>query len=271
MTSAPTADLDSRFSDPQAGPTPWSDAAQLLESAELYWLTTVRADGRPHVTPLIGVADDGVVHFCTGLREQKARNLEHGAHVALTTGNNTWARGLDVVVEGSAVRVTDQHTLERLADAYEAKYGSAWHGNVDDGERMDVPSTGGRGPRALQRIKLVKDVIEPRVTEIFEFIKEDLLRSGYFDSLAAGIVLTGGATAMDGVTEIAEQVLELQTRRGSPIRIGGLVDVVRSPAYATGVGLVMFGAEQGKSMPLPARDERPGMFKRAWSRIAEIF
>jgi len=133
MTSAPTADLDSRFSDPQAGPTPWSDAAQLLESAELYWLTTVRADGRPHVTPLIGVADDGVVHFCTGLREQKARNLERGAHVALTTGNNTWARGLDVVVEGSAVRVTDQHTLERLADAYEAKYGSAWHFEVGDG------------------------------------------------------------------------------------------------------------------------------------------
>jgi len=113
--------------------------------------------------------------------------------------------------------------------------------------------------------------LEPRVTEIFEFIKEDLLRSGYFDALAAGVVLTGGATAMDGVSEIAEQVLELPVRRGSPIRIGGLVDVVRSPAYATGVGLVMFGAEQGKSLPLPMRDERPGMFKRAWNRIAEIF
>jgi len=157
------------------------------------------------------------------------------------------------------------------AERLKRKYGSAWHGNVDDNERMEVPSTGGRGPRALPRIKLVKDVIEPRVTEIFEFIKEDLLRSGYFDSLAAGVVLTGGATAMDGTTEIAEQVLELPCRRGAPIRIGGLVDVVRSPAYATGVGLVMFGAEQGKTVPLPVRDERPGMFKRAWSRIAEIF
>ena len=126
-------EIDRRFSDPEAGPTPWKDAARVLEQAELYWLTTVRADGRPHVTPLIGVADEGVVHFCTGLREQKARNLEHSAQVALTTGNNTWARGLDVVVEGTAVRVDDRDSLQRLADAYEAKYGSAWHFDVGDG------------------------------------------------------------------------------------------------------------------------------------------
>ena len=66
MQYVPTAEFDSRFSDPEAGPTPWSDAAQVLEHAELYWLTTVRADGRPHVTPLIGVAEGGAVHFCTG-------------------------------------------------------------------------------------------------------------------------------------------------------------------------------------------------------------
>jgi general stress protein 26 len=129
----PTAEIDSRFSDPEAGPTPWSATARVLEQAELYWLTTVRADGRPHVTPLIGVAENEVVHFCTGLREQKARNLEHRTHVALTTGNNTWAQGLDVVVEGTAVRVADRETLQRLADAYEAKYGSAWHFDVGDG------------------------------------------------------------------------------------------------------------------------------------------
>ena len=133
MTSDPTAELDRRFSDPQAGATPWPDVAHLLESAELYWLTTVRADRRPHVTPLIGVVEDGVVHFCTGLREQKARNLEHAMQVALTTGNNAWARGLDVVVEGTAVRVSGQHELQRLADAYEAKYGSVWHFDVGDG------------------------------------------------------------------------------------------------------------------------------------------
>jgi general stress protein 26 len=131
--SDPTPALDTRFSDPEAGPTAWADAARVLEQAELYWLTTVRADGRPHVTPLIGVVEDGAVHFCTGLREQKARNLEHSAQVALTTGTNTWAEGLDVVVEGTAVRVSDNDALQRLADAYETKYGSAWHFDVGDG------------------------------------------------------------------------------------------------------------------------------------------
>jgi general stress protein 26 len=133
MSGDPSPRIDRRFSDPDAGPTPWSDTQRVLEQAELYWLTTVRADRRPHVTPLIGVFDDGAVHFCTGLREQKARNLERHARVALTTGNNTWARGLDVVVEGTAVRVVDRDTLQRLADAYEAKYGSTWHFEVGDG------------------------------------------------------------------------------------------------------------------------------------------
>ena len=133
MNSAPSAQIDTRFSDPEAGPTPWPDAAQVLEQAELYWLTTVRADGRPHVTPLIGIAQGEVVHFCTGLREQKARNVEGNSQVALTTGNNTWAEGLDVVVEGSAVRVTHNDALQRLADAYEEKYGSDWHFDVGDG------------------------------------------------------------------------------------------------------------------------------------------
>lgn len=133
MAPGPTAEIDSRFSDPEAGATPWPDVARVLEEAELYWLTTVRADRRPHVTPLIGVAANGAVHFCTGLDEQKARNLEHGAQVALTTGNNTWNRGLDVVVEGTAVRVAEPGDLQRLADAYEAKYGSRWHFDVGDG------------------------------------------------------------------------------------------------------------------------------------------
>ena len=133
MNSRPTAQFDSRFSDPEAGPTPWSAAEALLEEAELYWITTVRPDGRPHVTPLIGVYFEGAAHFCTGLQEQKARNLEHNDRVALTTGNNAWASGLDVVVEGTAVRVAETDTLQRLADAYEAKYGSVWHFDVAGG------------------------------------------------------------------------------------------------------------------------------------------
>jgi pyridoxamine 5'-phosphate oxidase-like protein len=129
----PTARFDNRFSDPAAGPTPWADVAAALERAELYWLTTVRADGRPHVTPLIAVAHEGAMHFVTGLREQKAHNLEHNPHVAMTTGTNTWAEGLDAVVEGTAARITDQDELQRIADAIEAKYGSVWHFDVGDG------------------------------------------------------------------------------------------------------------------------------------------
>ena len=125
--------IDKRFSDPEAQATPWAEAFGALERAELYWLTTVRRDGRPHVTPLIGVAQDDAVYFCTGLDEQKGRNLEHNDRVAITTGNNAWASGLDVVVEGTAVRISDDMDLQRLADAWEAKYGSVWHFDVADG------------------------------------------------------------------------------------------------------------------------------------------
>jgi uncharacterized pyridoxamine 5'-phosphate oxidase family protein len=133
MNANPTGQLDTRFSDPDAAPTPWSVTTEVLERAELYWITTVRPDGRPHVTPLVGVADDGAVYFCTGLTEQKGRNLQQNPHVAITTGTNSWASGLDVVVEGTAVRASDREALQRLADAYEAKYGSVWHFDVGDG------------------------------------------------------------------------------------------------------------------------------------------
>jgi nitroimidazol reductase NimA-like FMN-containing flavoprotein (pyridoxamine 5'-phosphate oxidase superfamily) len=85
------------------------------------------------VTPLVGVADGGAVYFCTGLEEQKARNLEQNEHVAITTGNNSWASGLDVIVEGTAARVSDSESLKRLAAAYLAKYGSDWRFGVGDG------------------------------------------------------------------------------------------------------------------------------------------
>ena len=145
-SSQPVATLDDRFSDPESTPTSWADVVRALESAELYWLTTVRGDGRPHVTPLIGVWLDGAAHFVTGLDEQKARNLEHRPQVALTTGSNAWARGLDVVVEGTATRLWDAGGLRRLAEAFESKYGSDWHFDVGDGVLVsqDHPAAGFR-------------------------------------------------------------------------------------------------------------------------------
>ena len=170
MTSEPNTHFDGRFSDPEADPTPWPEVWDLLERAELYWLTTVRADGRPHVTPLIGVAHDGAVHFCTGLREQKARNLEHHDEVALTTGNNEWAKGLDVVVEGTAVRISDNGTLQSLADAYEAKYGSVWHFDVGDGAFGS-----GEDAAAVFRIEPAKVLAfakEPHAQTTYRFLAE---------------------------------------------------------------------------------------------------
>lgn len=133
QSTGPDTELDPRYSSPGAGPARWADAQRLLSGAELYWLTTVRPDGRPHVTPLIGVWWQGALHFCTGAEERKARNLAASAEVVLTTGTNTWAEGFDVVVEGRADRVTNEARLTALAEAWEAKYGSVWHFDVADG------------------------------------------------------------------------------------------------------------------------------------------
>jgi Pyridoxamine 5'-phosphate oxidase len=129
----PQAELDHRFSSEEARATAWADARAELEHAEVYWLTTVRADGRPHVTPLIAVWQDDALYFCTGPTEQKAKNLAHNRHCVITTGANAIGKGLDVVVEGDAVKLTGDGALRRVAEAYESKYGTDWHFDVEDG------------------------------------------------------------------------------------------------------------------------------------------
>ncbi len=123
--------LDKRFG-ARDEPLDGGTVREALASADLYWLTTVRSDGRPHVTPLVGLWLQDSFVFCTGGAEQKARNLEHGNAVAITTGSNTWDRGLDLVVEGRAERVTGLAALTDLADAYRDKYGDDWDYDADD-------------------------------------------------------------------------------------------------------------------------------------------
>jgi general stress protein 26 len=139
----PPAEQDPRYSDPTAGPVGWVAVEHELASAGLSWLTTVRPDGRPHATPLITVADGPTVYFCTGPKEQKARNLTGNPHVVLTTGRNDLHGGLDVVVQGETERITDEVELQRLADAWLAKYGEEWHFEV--GYRVFRHSAGGGG------------------------------------------------------------------------------------------------------------------------------
>lgn len=121
-----TSHFDQRFSQPGASAPPWSEVSALLAAAELYWITTVRGDGSPHVTPLVGLWHQESFVFCTGPTEQKARNLESNCTVAIATGTNTWNAGHDVVVEGTAERIVDAAALYTLAQAYFEKYGDDW-------------------------------------------------------------------------------------------------------------------------------------------------
>ena len=129
----PLAELDARFSAPGAAATPWAEVEPVIAGAELFWISTVRADGRPHVTPLVAVWLDDAIYFATGQDEQKAVNLRSNQNVILTTGCNEWERGLDVVVEGEAVQVTEESVLKRLAEAWKTKWDGRWHYEVHEG------------------------------------------------------------------------------------------------------------------------------------------
>jgi nitroimidazol reductase NimA-like FMN-containing flavoprotein (pyridoxamine 5'-phosphate oxidase superfamily) len=129
----PTAELAPQFSSPEARPVAWEEARGRLEQAEVYWLSTVRPAGSPHVTPLIAVWVDGALVFCTGADERKAKNVARNRQVVLTTGCNTLHEGFDVVVEGDAVRVRGDDRLQLVADEYLSKYGEEWRFTVRDG------------------------------------------------------------------------------------------------------------------------------------------
>jgi general stress protein 26 len=129
----PVTALDQRYSAPNAPAVSWADTQRLLEAAEIAWLTTVRADGRPHVTPVVTVWTDGALYFHTGAGEQKFANLQANPHVVLTTGASTWDRGIDVVVEGKAVPVTDEAVLAHVAKEFAARWDGRWQLEVRDG------------------------------------------------------------------------------------------------------------------------------------------
>jgi general stress protein 26 len=133
--TGPAAELNQEFSEPGATARPWAEVADALSTSEMFWLSTVRRDGRPHVTPLPAVWLDGTLHFCTGSHEQKAKNLESNPRCVLAAGTNQFRSGLDVVVEGLAVRVTDPAQLQRLAALWRSKLD--WDFEVTDGGFRD--------------------------------------------------------------------------------------------------------------------------------------
>ena len=155
------------------------------------------------------------------------------------------------------------------AERIKQKYGCVLTSLVQKEETIEVPSVGGRNPRILSR-QILSEILEPRIEEIFNLVHQDIQRGGFEDRIAAGVVLTGGCAVLEGMPELAEQIFNMPVRRGVPKGVGGLVDVVRSPMYATAVGLVMSGARSGLEEKIQAHTERKGIFKMG-TKIKDLF
>jgi nitroimidazol reductase NimA-like FMN-containing flavoprotein (pyridoxamine 5'-phosphate oxidase superfamily) len=156
-----TGKVDPRYGNASVAAPPWEEIERLLTAAQLYWIITVRKNGRPHAVPLVGVWHDGAFAFCTGSEEQKHHNLDANPHVAVTTGSTGargWGKGKDIVVEGTAVRVTDADALQALAAAWFAKYGKDWEFEVRDQEFVELGTSGGStgGGARVYRVEAAK-------------------------------------------------------------------------------------------------------------------
>ena len=156
------------------------------------------------------------------------------------------------------------------AEKIKQKYGCCLASMIGKDETIEVPSVGGRKPRILSR-QLLAEILEPRVEEIFSLVNREIVKSGYEDMIASGIVITGGSTILEGMPELAEQIFNLPVRRGLPQNIGGLVDVVNSPVYATGVGLVVYGSKNVGISEFPTAQTDENLFRRVSRRMKEWF
>ncbi|MBI3582343.1 MAG: cell division protein FtsA [Nitrospinae bacterium] len=164
-------------------------------------------------------------------------------------------------------------TPQAEAEKIKKTYGCAMTALVKKDDTIEVPSTGGRDNRILSR-QILSEIIEPRVEEMFNLIKREVDISGFSELIASGVVLTGGAASMEGMTDSAEKIFKLPVRRGFPKGIGGLVDVVSSPMYATSVGLILFGLknhQHGKKPKLTDRNLFDKIFDRMKGWVEDFF
>ena len=159
-------------------------------------------------------------------------------------------------------------TPTQNAEEIKIKYACALAQLATADESIEVPSVGDRPPRRLARQTLA-EVIEPRYEELLTLVQAELRRSGFEDLIAAGVVLTGGSSKMEGLMELAEEILHMPVRIGAPQTVSGLTDVVRNPIYATGVGLLMFGHKNIHERG--AQSVSDGGFKSVWDRMKSWF
>jgi cell division protein FtsA len=160
-------------------------------------------------------------------------------------------------------------TPTQYAEEIKIKYACALSQLANSDETIEVPSVGDRPPRRLARQTLA-EIVEPRYEELFGLVRDELRRSGFEELIAAGVVITGGSAKMEGAVELAEEVFHMPVRLGSPQYVEGLMDVVRNPIHATGVGLLLYGYEE-----LSRRDRRStpigGNFGDVWERMKSWF
>jgi hypothetical protein len=152
--SEPVTTFDDVYSDPDAVAVSWEKTRQVLEAAELFWVCTVRPDGRPHATPVVAVWAEDAIWFSTGSDEQKFANLNANSHVVLITGCNGWESGLDVIVEGDAVQVTDDVVLRRIAGTFSSKWDGRWQFTVRDGGFRGDDGSGGAEVFSVTPVKV---------------------------------------------------------------------------------------------------------------------
>lgn len=154
------------------------------------------------------------------------------------------------------------------AEKIKKKYGCALSSMIGDDEMIEVPTMGGRKPRVLSR-QVLCEIIQPRAEEVLGLIHDEIKRTGYDRNIAAGLVLTGGGSILEGIPEITEQIFDLPVRRAAPGGIGGLADVVASPQYSTAIGLVLYGAKHQPTRRRAAVNEP--FLPRIAGRVREIF
>jgi len=156
------------------------------------------------------------------------------------------------------------------AERIKKTFGVASARYLSSDDVLTVPSVGGRRPREVSR-KILCEIIEPRAEEILSLARQEIVRSGLADRIPSGIVLTGGASALAGIAELAEEIFEAPVRLGSPENVGGLLEIVRSPMYATGVGLVNYGFSQESSRFRGFRIRDESIFGRVKQRMRDWF
>lgn len=266
----------------------------------------VRLEAKVHIVTALRLAVDNVLRCCrqTGVEvadltlAQLASSIavldedERELGVALvdigggTTDLAIWYNG--AIVHSAVIPLGGNHLTNDIAaglrtprgeaEKIKLKHGCALVSLVGEDETIDVPSVGGREPQVRAR-RLLGTIIEPRLEEIFLLVQQEIQRSGFEDLLASGAVITGGVSQLEGQEELAQEVLGMPVRSGGPLTssLGGLVDVVKSPRYATAVGLVLQAtqpsdAQIGTRLPRAERGRGGGFFRRfrSWYRDAYL-